>query len=177
VDSTLNNFCKSYVTPTEGKALIVGSSLKPGRDDRRKLYDEAIGLDMEESKGVDLVHDLTSPLPENLRGAFAHAECTSVLEHCRKPWLLAQNLEDALMVGGTILFSVPFVWREHAYPHDYFRFTADGVRELFPRIDWKTLIYIGALESPSANKALRSTKAGTHPYFARTEVYGFGVRV
>lgn len=163
--------------PEEGRVLIVGSGLKAAKPDRRKLYNDALGLDMEEGPGVDMVHDLTAPLPAEMLGTFTHAECTSVLEHCNKPWLLANNLEEALCSGGTLLFSVPFAWRFHGYPSDYFRFTAEGVRELFPRIEWKLLVYLGRDFHEKANKALAPMNNGSHPYFARCEVYGFGVKL
>lgn len=177
MDSSITQFLSRHGPAALGRALIVGSSLKPGRQDRRKLYKNALGLDFEDGDGVDLVHDLTTPMGVEFEGSFAHAECTSVMEHCNKPWLMATNLEAVLQIGGTLLLSVPFVWRQHAYPSDYFRFTAEGVRELFPRIEWTALLYVGAEASESPRNALRGFRKDGHPYFARTEVYGFGVRV
>lgn len=176
MESSVTDFLRDHVHPREGKTLIVGSSIKPGRQDRRKLYEDALGLDMEPGDGVDLVHDLEEPLPMRMLGTFSHAECTSVLEHSRRPWLLAKNLEEALVPGGTLYLSAPFVWRQHGYPNDYFRYTDEGIRALFPRIEWEILTYIGAITTTNANKALLPQRRGSHPYFARTEVYGFGVR-
>ena len=34
------------------------------------------------------------------------------------------------------MLSVPFAWKFHGYPSDYWRFTREGVKKLFPRIDW-----------------------------------------
>jgi hypothetical protein len=81
-----------------------------------------------------------------------------------------------LRKGGTIYLTVPFVWRVHSYPNDYWRFTKEGVRSIFPGINWIRLMY--AHEDlkhndfvPQVDKA-----AGGHPYLARTEVAAFGMR-
>jgi hypothetical protein len=175
----MKQFCSMFVRQAKGKVLIVGSAIKPGREDRRKQHKDAVGVDLEPGEGVDIVHDMVEPLPAELQGAFGHAECTSVIEHCKKPWKLAENLESALRIGGTILVSAPFVWREHAYPADYYRFTAAGIKELFPRIEWHELIYIGAATSRRANAALAGFRRGGtgHPFLGRCEIYGFGTRI
>lgn len=37
--------------------------------------------------------------------------------------------------------SVPWVWRYHAYPDDYFRFSWRGIMELFPSFEWTNVCY------------------------------------
>ncbi len=37
--------------------------------------------------------------------------------------------------------SVPWVWRYHAYPDDYFRFSWRGIISLFPEFDWQKIYY------------------------------------
>ena len=85
---------------------------------------------MQEGEGVDLVLDLEESLPEGL-GTFAHVECMSVLEHSKRPWLLAANPEQLMEPGATIFVSVPFIWRFHGYPSDYFRLTPEALPVLF----------------------------------------------
>jgi hypothetical protein len=36
--------------------------------------------------------------------------------------------------NGVLYVSVPFSWKFHAYPSDYWRFTPEGIRILFPKI-------------------------------------------
>lgn len=166
-------FEKTYRKPRDGRTLIVGSHVYAGREDRRKHYTEVVGVDAVAGPGVDLVLNLEDTLPEGL-GQFDHVECRSVLEHSRKPWLLAANLERLMVSHGTLDLSVPFVWWLHSYPSDLFRFTAEGVRSMFPGIEWKALMY--------ANEAL--AERGKTPrkvidgqvFIARTEVLGWGVR-
>jgi SAM-dependent methyltransferase len=100
---------------------------------------EYIGVDVSAGQGVDRIVDLAGAsvevervVPERFRTIF----CLSVLEHCRDPFQMARNLERLLSPGGYLYVSVPFAWRIHNYPADYWRFTPDGVRALFPGMDF-----------------------------------------
>jgi hypothetical protein len=161
-----------YVRPAEGRALIVGSRIYQSKPDRRALYAEALGVDMLPGDGVDMVLDLEEPIPEGV-GQFAHIECISVLEHSKRPWKLAENLQNLLVPRGTIHVQVPFVWRYHAYDHDYYRFTMDGVKALFPGIEWDQMMYAHESLSPKSNIPRVANKEG-RIYLQRTEVVGFG---
>jgi hypothetical protein len=94
-----------------------------------------IGVDVEAGPGVDVVLDLTARLEEidrQLGGMqFGAIFCLSVPEHCRQPFLMAENLTCLLRPGGKLCLSVPFAWEFHGYPSDYWRFTSEGVRILF----------------------------------------------
>ena len=162
-----------HTAPAAGRTLIVGSKLFSEREDRRLRYPQALGVDMQAGDGVDHVLDLEEPLPEDI-GQFMHVECMSVLEHSRRPWKMAANIERLLQPGGTLLVTVPFVWRVHGYPSDYWRFTKDGVRALFTRINWTAMAY--ANESLRHNDYVKplNKAGGGHPYLARTEVFAFG---
>jgi hypothetical protein len=84
-------------------------------------------------------------------------------------------LTDCLAPGGTILVSAPFVWRVHAYPSDYFRFTVEGVRSLFPGIEWDALeLVVSKGEDRVIRKAPVLLDEANVPHLARCEVYGFG---
>jgi hypothetical protein len=171
--SSLDHFERRYVAPKVGRTLIVGSRVYGSKEDRRLRHADALGVDMLEGPGVDQVVDLEEPLPPGL-GQFAHVECMSVLEHSRRPWLLAGNLERLMEPGATIFVSVPFVWRVHAYPSDYWRLTPEGVRSIFPGIEWQALM----LASDDLRKGVRlpAARVGGHPFLARAETVGFGVK-
>lgn len=166
----LAEFERCHVRPAPGRALIVGSKVYPGRVDRRPQHDDALGVDMEPGEGVDLVADLEERADF---GPFAHVECLSVLEHSRRPWLLAHNLEEMLLAGGTLFVAAPFAWREHAYPDDYWRFTRSGLAQLFPRIKWEAIGYAGIRLRDRPKRVM----VDGFPHFPRQEVCGFGHRV
>lgn len=156
-----------------GRALVVGSKQYKGKADRRKLYGEALGLDIDLGQGVDIVHDLEKPLPETF-GLFDHIDCVSVLEHVKRPWLLCANIERVMADRATILISVPFVWRVHDYPGDYWRMTTEALPILFPGIKWLGRDYLSN-EKHIVGKPHGATIDGL-TYMQKTEVLAFGIR-
>lgn len=157
----------------DGPVMVAGSCVYGDREDRRKRYADAVGWDMLDGVGVDRVINLEESLADSDLGRFAHIDCVSVLEHSRRPWLIAANLERLLQPGGTLYLTVPFVWRVHAYPDDYFRFTPNGVRALFERITWQDIKYAQQKIYP-VEGGLNAVTMKDYAYFPRTEVYAFG---
>jgi hypothetical protein len=122
--------------------LEVGSKDYGTTPDFRSLFPGAryVGVDMAAGKGVDVVADLTgdfAAVDRALNGArFGTVICFSVLEHCRNPFRLGETITRLADDGAVVLVSVPFSWQIHAYPSDYWRFTAEGVKEIFPAFDF-----------------------------------------
>ena len=79
--------------------------------------------------GLDVVGDLEQ-LPIR-RGSISHVICMVVLEHTRRPAMVMSEFARVLKPGGQLRLVVPFHWEEHQVPHDYFRYTRYGVRQLF----------------------------------------------
>ena len=167
----LDRFCWLY-PPRNGRTLVVGSKVYGKKQDRRELYRKAVGVDLFEGDGVDFVHDMETPLPESV-GTFAHVDCVSVLEHVRRPWLMAANIEAALIEGGTLLVCVPFVWRVHAYPDDYWRMTASALEVLFPNIQWQARKYL--VEGKPRN-LVRGKRDPYGQWMARAELAAAGIK-
>jgi hypothetical protein len=93
-----------------------------------------VGTDMAPGDGVDVVADLTADfdgLPESLRTTrFGAILCMSVMEHVRDIYKFARNLRQLLAVDGVAFVSVPWVWRFHGYPSDYWRFSPEALKFL-----------------------------------------------
>jgi len=53
-----------------------------------------------------------------------------VLEHVARPHEAVRNIKAMLRPGGTALIATPFLFRVHARPHDYSRWTPAGLRSL-----------------------------------------------
>lgn len=170
--SALVEFERQYVRPRPGPTLVVGSKVYGVKEDRRKRYADATGVDMQAGEGVDLVQNLEYLLTEDQLLKFAHVDCMSVLEHCQRPWLVAQSIESMMLPGASIFVSVPFVWRVHGYPSDYWRMTPDALPILFPSIRWEKI----ALCS-NVLDGMKAAKIYGYPYFPRTETAGFGIKV
>jgi hypothetical protein len=128
----------------QNKNLFKGPFLEIGAKDYgstvnlRSLFPEEtyIGVDMSPGKGVDKVMDFTGPFDQIdaiLGGKrFNTIFCLSVLEHCDQPFLMAESITRLLGTNGCLYVSVPHAWKFHGYPSDYWRFTPEGVKKLFP---------------------------------------------
>ncbi|MFA5422251.1 MAG: hypothetical protein WC374_00140 [Phycisphaerae bacterium] len=134
-------FVKQHLSEMTGPILEVGSKDYGNTQNLRALFDEKneyIGIDMADGKGVDIVIDLTKDfdyINSRLKGMrFRTIFCLSVIEHCEQPFKLADNLTRLLEKDGLICVSCPFSWKVHAYPNDYWRFTAAGIEKLFPGV-------------------------------------------
>ena len=53
-----------------------------------------------------------------------------VLEHTAEPCRVLSEFRRVLSDNGTVHLVVPHMWEEHQRPHDYFRFTSNGIRYL-----------------------------------------------
>lgn len=136
-------FVEKFAERLSGPFLEVGSKDYGSTQDLRSLFagdQEYVGVDRVEGPGVDIVADLTQDfrsVDARVQGRrFGTIFCLSVLEHCDQPFTMAENLTRLLKPDGWLCLSVPFAWQIHAYPNDYWRFTPEGVRKLFPEIQF-----------------------------------------
>jgi 2-polyprenyl-3-methyl-5-hydroxy-6-metoxy-1,4-benzoquinol methylase len=138
-----------------------------------------VGLDMAEGEGVDVVHDLTTGLGPLESQSFDFIICCSVLEHVRKPWVFAEHLTALLRPGGLIYMAAPWVWRYHAYPDDYFRYSWRGIETLFDKLSWDHFWFSGNVVGeyfpckPGKDNE-RSIKQDERKYLPYLEIHGLG---
>lgn len=106
----------------------------------KKPAAKLIGCDISAGDEVDVVLDITAPYPvitEQLKhDVFDTVFCVSVLEHIPDVFGACKNISNLLSSGGALFVSVPFTFRYHGYPGDYWRFTPEAVTYLFPDIDF-----------------------------------------
>lgn len=147
-DSNQLAFLKQHVPTVDGPVLEVGSKQYGSTSSFRDFYRgvEYVGVDMEAGDGVDIVYDYAHPAPDDAspaaqRGPFALGVCCSVLEHVDLPWVFAANVTREIRRGGKLYMAVPFVWRWHPYPNDYWRFSWEGIKVLFHEFEWEQPIY------------------------------------
>jgi hypothetical protein len=127
---------QEFQTTFKPPYLDVGSYIPKGKMDKRDLFDgHYTGIDLQEGPGVDVVHDITVRCPTE-KYFNNTVFCLDTFEHIDRPWLASKNIEQAMAVGAQIYVSVPFIWRFHGYPNDYWRMTPEGVRVLFEKIEW-----------------------------------------
>ncbi len=75
------------------------------------------------------IGDITA-MPQVPDGHYSTVVCHQVLEHVRKPWSAVEEFHRVLKPGGVAVVSVPHLSRRHELPHDYFRFTQEGLVSL-----------------------------------------------
>ena len=136
-------YVQKYAGQLNAPYLEIGSRNYGTTQDLRPLFagrGKYVGVDMENGPGVDVVLDLTEDferIDAKLNGErFATIFCFSVLEHCENPFRMADNITSLLCEGGQLCVGVPFSWKIHAYPNDYWRFTPEGVKRLFPKLEF-----------------------------------------
>ncbi len=148
-------FVERLASRLQGPFLEVGSRNYGNTQDLRSLFGpdcEYLGVDLEGGPGVDVAIDLAedfASIDEGLRGRrFGTIFCLSVLEHCDRPFEMADNLTRLLKPGGWLCIAAPFAWRIHDYPNDLWRFTPDGIRTLFPLIEFQPEQCLSATTRP-----------------------------
>lgn len=59
---------------------------------------------------------------------------TEVLEHIPDPGRMLGEMYRTLKPGGRLLVTVPFTAPQHALPHDFYRYTPQGIRALLEQV-------------------------------------------
>lgn len=113
---------------TGKKILNLGSGV--GRFDHYISPDiKMINLDINpDAPGVDIVAD-AHRLPFD-DASIDIVYSIAVLEHVKKPWVVASEITRILKPGGHVALELPFLNVIHD-TEDYFRFTDKGIRSLF----------------------------------------------
>ena len=130
IERDLREFAKSL--PAHSRVLDAGAgearheSFFRGR--RYVAVDLAVGDTAWNYSRLDAVADLCA-LPFR-NGSFDAAINVVTLEHIAEPARALQEMARALKPGGRIFLAVPQDWEVHQAPHDYFRYTRYGIREL-----------------------------------------------
>jgi SAM-dependent methyltransferase len=126
-------------------------SLKPGvvmdvgaKDARyRRLVPatEYLTLDIRTDVGADIVGDLHEVPRES--DSLDTVIATEVLEHCHDPGRAVGEIHRLLRSGGVCVLSTRFIHPYHPDPHDYFRFSRDGLDYLFRDFSEVEIIPLG----------------------------------
>lgn len=116
---------------SKGTVLDAGS----GRGGWREVIEEngavreALDWQQLEGEKLDWVGDLTD-MPQVPDDRFDSVVCHQVLEHIAEPAKALQEMHRVLKPEGHLVLSVPHLSRLHELPHDYFRYTPNGIAAL-----------------------------------------------
>ncbi len=90
-------------------------------------------LNIEAFPNVDLVADAHNiPFADN---TFDSIFSVAVLEHVYNPEQVVSEMIRVLKPGGLIYSEVPYIFFFHGYPNDFRRYTQEGMRRLFGKLD------------------------------------------
>jgi SAM-dependent methyltransferase len=78
--------------------------------------------------GPDVIYD--GPTLPFRDGAFDTVLSVQVLEHTPRPAALMAEMRRVLAPDGILILTAPFLFRLHEQPHDYFRYSPHGLRQL-----------------------------------------------
>lgn len=113
--------------------------------EKRKLPEYLI---LDYDNGIDLLKPIKGK-------KFDAGICMDLLEHTSNPFIVATNIINSLKPGAMLFVTAPFAWELHSYPSDYFRFTAEGMHELFKKMK---KISIETIRDPAPEEELPRTR-------------------
>ena len=128
-----------------GKTLDFGAGSAKYRGLISPHTSEYVTFDVVAGANINIVGDAHKPpFPDN---HFDTVISTQVLEHVEKPWIIISEVNRILKPEGVCIMTAPFMVPYHADPHDFFRFTKQGLESLFKNEGFEIL------ESGSYSKA------------------------
>ncbi len=128
------------------RVLDIGS----GGSSYHRFFPNRLSIDIDPARKPDIVADAHNlPFKD---GEFELVLCTEVLEHVKDPRKVIGEIGRVLKTGGQVILTTRFVYPLHDTPHDYWRFTKYGLRELFA--GWEVLELVAETENFSTIAAL-----------------------
>jgi SAM-dependent methyltransferase len=135
---------KAFRTTTrhlKGTVVDLGCGTAPYKNDILAHADEYVGVDWDNSLhdiNPDVVADLSKEFPfdDNYADTLVSFQ---VLEHIPTPQFYLSECYRILKPGGALLLSVPFQWRVHEAPYDYFRYTRFGLEYMLNEAGFKDI--------------------------------------
>ena len=133
---------KTHTHSLKGKALDLAGGSTPSYLPLLPASLELVRTDRSDASGVTAV-DFNAPLPFE-DGSFDAVFLFNALYIAEEPQALAKEIWRVLKPSGTWLVLSPFIANEMPEPHDYQRFTAEGIERLcreagFSRIEIERL--------------------------------------
>lgn len=97
-----------------------------------------MGIDLKAGPNVDVVmkSEYDTGLPESHADAVISGQC---LEHCKNPFKLVAEMFRIVKRNGIVIMVAPFVFNQHRYPVDCWRFLPDGMTALVEASGGKTI--------------------------------------
>jgi SAM-dependent methyltransferase len=135
--SALVRFIEELAYISHPSVVELGTRRQPGQErNRHEVWvphaAQYAGVDYQRGEDVDIIadiHELSKHLPpESIDAVIA----CSTFEHIKYPWIAALEIAKILKIGGFAFIHTHQTFALHAHPHDYWRFSIEGLQTLFP---------------------------------------------
>lgn len=112
-----------------GRVLDLGAGMAKYKEIIIKNTTDYIACDVNKNENIDMVCNVTNLVfpPES----FDTVISTQVFEHVDNPFMVAQEIKKVLKTGGNAIITAPFMFPFHVDPKDNFRFSREGLEEIF----------------------------------------------
>lgn len=119
-----------HVLPyVKGRVLDLGAGTAKYKEIIIKNAVEYIACDLKDGKNVDVICDVANlTFPQE---SFDTVISNQVFEHVDNPFTVTQEIKKVLKTGGNAIITAPFMFPFHADPKDNFRFSCEGLEEIF----------------------------------------------
>jgi SAM-dependent methyltransferase len=157
IRTSVGLFVESFAP--EGPVVEIGSFHPAGGEslsDLRGLFagKKYIGCDIRPGNGVDRIEDAHAlTFPAAFAGTMVLCE---ILEHLPDPARAVAEAHRVLREDGLLVVSVPFRFRLHGFPSDYWRFTSSGLHTLLAAFHARTVFALGPRLKPALVFAVAS---------------------
>lgn len=161
IRTAVETFAVCFEPP--GRVVEIGSLYLPGYEslsDLRPFFAnrEYVGCDIRRGLGVDRLEDAHALSFDN--GSVGTVLLFEILEHLPRPNVAISEARRVLSENGILALSVPFQYRLHGFPSDYWRFTASGVDVLLADFPQRTILSVGPRDKPAFVFAVAAKSAG-----------------
>lgn len=128
----------SHILPhVRGRVLDLGAGMAKYKKIIAKNTTDYIACDVKKNENIDTVCDVTNLnfQPES----FDTVISTQVFEHVDNPFIVTQEIKKVLKTGGIAIITAPFMFPYHSDPKDNFRFSREGLEEIFKSFDFEII--------------------------------------
>lgn len=133
--SKVKAFLEAWKHYLQGRVLDIGSLNVNGSV--RDIIPVAVGVDIRQGDGVDLVCSVTDVPKHYPLESFDACTSTETLEHVEDWQGFVNTTWDMVKPGGYLVMTMASMQKgRHAYPDDYWRFTPDQIKLIYPFAEW-----------------------------------------
>jgi len=122
------NLVRKRSRKTKFDIIDVGCGNKPYASLFAAFTKKYVGVDVDPQVADVVARGEKLPIKKN---SFDLVLCFQTLEHCEYPQKVIAEMYRVLRRGGCVILSTHGAWMYHPCPHDYFRWTNEGLEKLF----------------------------------------------